>query len=188
MPAAEKVDSSVSCPKCGVARPADLAQTIPRPPCPECGAQGIAISVGIASELSLASELQVAIRPKDQTHGWERRWANIQAELQRLLAPRDGTLSGAAVHAAQRELLGFYVRAYHVKDALKVEAPATGVSGPEIEAAVDADPDLALLVDLANVVKHLKLNRPPRSGDEPHIGQVQGSQAASGKGAGVLSK
>lgn len=186
--AASTTATSVSCPKCGAARPAEIAQTTPRPPCPECGAQGIAISIAVASEVNVATELRAAIRPSDQARGWERRWADINAELRRLLAPRTVTLSSDAVFAARRELLSFYVHAYHLKDALTLEAGAVGVSGSEVEAAVNADPDLALLVDLANLDKHLKLSKRPRSGAVPRIGQVQGSQTGSGQGGWRLEQ
>jgi len=186
--AASTTETSVSCPKCGAARPAEIAQIAPRPPCPECGAQGIAITMGVATEVNVAMKLRAAIRPGDQSRGWERRWADINTELQRLLAPRTVTLSGDAVLANRRELLSFYVHAYHLKDALKEEAGTAGIGEAEVEAAIGADPDLALLVDLANLDKHLKLRRPPRSGDVPRIGEVQGSQAGSGEGGWRLEQ
>ncbi len=181
-------ETRVRCPNCGAARPAELAATVPRPPCPKCGAKGIAIELGIATELDLAAEIRAAIRPVDQSRGWERRWADIEAELQRLLAPRGGVLSGKAVHEAQRELLSFYVHAYHLKDALKAEAGALGIGKAEVEAAINAEPALALLADLANLDKHSKLTNPPRSGHVPKVGEVQGSQAGSGAGGWRLEQ
>jgi hypothetical protein len=63
---------------------------------------------------------------------------------------------------------------YHLKDALKREAVATGVTGGVVEAAISSDPALALLADLANLDKHGMLDHPPRSGHVPAITAVEG--------------
>jgi hypothetical protein len=183
----EEVFTGVSCPECGTERPAEIAQTVPRPPCPECGAKGIAIRLGIAEEIDIAGELTVAMSPNDQSRGWVRRCSDAQTGLRRMTDPRTMQLSGAAVLEARRELLDFYVRAYHIKDALKTESGSLGLSEKAIEGAMAADPALALLTDLANLDKHLNLNRPPRSGDIPQIGDATGVQRGSGKAAGGYS-
>src|SRR5215211_8783845 len=46
------------------------------------------------------------------------------------------------------------------KDALIAASGPHGVTASTIEAAITNDPDLALLADLANIDKHLKLSRP----------------------------
>jgi len=178
----EDASSSVSCPECGAERPADIAQTAPRPPCPECGAKGIAIRLGIAEELDTAEELTVGMSPNDQSRGWNRRWRDIQKSLHRLTEPQTVQLSGEAVLEARHELLAFYIHAYHLKDALKTESASLGLSEKAIEEAITAEPALALLTDLANLDKHINLNRPPRSGDIPQIGDAAGFQAGSGEG------
>lgn len=174
--------TGVSCPECGAERPAELAQTAPRPPCPECGARGIAIRLGIADEVNVVDELTVGMSPGDQSRGWHRRWRDTQKALHRLTEPRTAQLSGDAILEARRELLAFYVHAYHIKDALKAESGSIGLSGQTIEEAITAEPALALLADLANLDKHLNLNRPPRSGDVPQIADATGLQGGSGKG------
>lgn len=178
----EDISTGVSCPGCGAERPAEIAQTVPRPPCPECGAEGIAIRLGIAEELDIAEELTVGMSPNDQSRGWNRRWRDTQKDLRRLTAPRTVQLSGDAVLEARRELLAFYVHAYHIKDALKTESGSLGPSERAIEKAITTEPALALLADLANLDKHLNLNRPPRSGDVPRIGDATGFQGGSGEG------
>ena len=50
-----------------------------------------------------------------------------------------------------------------------------------LRARFQGDGTLALLADLANLEKHVKLNRPPRSGDVPTI-NVEGLQRGSGEG------
>jgi len=177
----EDVSTGVSCPVCGAERPAEIAQTVPRPPCSECGAKGIAIRLGIAEELDIAEELTVGMSPKDQSRGWNRRWKDTQKGLHRLTDPRTGQLSGDAVLEARRELLTFYVHAYHIKDALKTESGSLGLSQRAIEEAITTEPALALLADLANLDKHLNLSGPPRSGDVPQIGDATGFQPGSGE-------
>jgi hypothetical protein len=69
----------------------------------------------------------------------------------------------------------------------KTESRSLGLSEKEIEAAITAEPALALLTDLANLDKHLNLNPPPRSGDIPQIGDATGFQRGSGEGAGAYT-
>lgn len=136
----------------------------------------------------MATPLRTAIRPGDQSRGWERRWTDIQSELQRLLAPPDVPLGGDAVLDARRRLFAFFVHAYHLKDALKAEAGTLGIGKAEVETGINAEPTLTLLADLANLDKHFKLTQSPRSGHIPHIGEVRGSQAGSGEGGWQLEQ
>jgi hypothetical protein len=118
--------SAASCPRCGVPWSAEYARTVPRPPCPQCGATGVgtAYSLTPAEELDIADELTVALRPTDQSRGWQRRWTELQLDLDRLREPRAVQLSGDAIQGARHELQSFYIQAYHIKDALKTEVPA----------------------------------------------------------------
>lgn len=84
-------------------------------------------------------------------------------------------MSGVAINAANHRLQSFYIQAYHLKDALKSVAPA-------IESAISVDPALTLLADLANLDKHSRLNRPPRSGEVPMIVSVSGVKPGSEDG------
>lgn len=163
-----------------------MASTVPRPSCSVCGEQGIAIRLGIAEELDTADSISVAMRPGDQAQGWRRRWSDVKEQLPSLLAPREGELSGVAILAARAELLSVFVRSYHIKDALCAEASALGLTREVIEEAITADPDLALLADLANLDKHLRLDRPPRSGNVPVIEDASGVQTGSGEGGWML--
>ena len=72
----------------------------------------------------------------------------------------------------------------------------------DIEAAINRDPDLALLADLANLDKHVTLDNTPRSGDVLAIGPCSGTTPrlwgrrmdagdedhAPGEGAGRLGR
>jgi hypothetical protein len=101
-----ETQTRVSCPACGAERPRKIASMADRPPCPECGASGIAIELGVAEEVSIAQSLTVGIRPVDQTRGWRRTWGDITAKLAEISAPRAEQLSGDAVKAAAAELEG----------------------------------------------------------------------------------
>ncbi len=123
-----------------------------------------AVSAGVAS-------LSLTLTPADTSRGWKRRWSEAQRDLARISERRADELTGDAVNAAQHELRSFFTQTYHLKDALIKE---TSIAAGDIEAAVAASADLALLADLANLDKHGHLNRPPRSGTVPQIGIPQG--------------
>jgi hypothetical protein len=84
---------------------------------------------------------------------------------------RADALTGDAVNSAQHELASLFIQTYHLKDALIKE---TSIRKADIEAAITASRDLALLADLANLDKHGQLDKPPRSGIVPRIGPPQG--------------
>jgi hypothetical protein len=172
----------VSCPQCGAWRPPEIATTVPRPPCPECGERGIAIQITAAEEINFAEALEVALGAPYLGWGWKQRWEHAQQDLGRLTARHPGEPLAPAISAAHRELQSFYIQAYHIKDALKQEAASLGLQPTVIEDAITNDPALALLADLANLDKHLKLNKPPRSGAEPKIVSTQGVRSGSGEG------
>jgi hypothetical protein len=116
----------------------------------------------------------MTLKPGDQSRGWRRRWEQAHRELEALLAPSTEPMSADSIHAARHRLHSFYVQTYHLKDALIAEEASTGVSRELIEKAITDDPDLALLADLANLDKHGKLTKPPRSGHVPIIRSVEG--------------
>lgn len=166
---------TVECANCGAARPAELANTTPRPPCPQCGTSGLAFQLGIAEELNVAMSVSASLVPGDQSVGWSRRWEAAQDRLAKLLAPRTEGCSGEAIKNARDDLLVFYVQAFHIKDALKVEAESLGLDKRVVEETVKVDPPLALLGDLANLVKHHGKGRNPISGDAPEIVRACGT-------------
>lgn len=97
-------------------------------------------------------------------------------------SPSAETMSGESIHAWLQQLLSFFIHAYHLKDALKDAAPSLGLDASEIEAAITNDPRLALLADLANLDKHFKLKKLPRSGCVPVIQQISGVDSAAANG------
>jgi hypothetical protein len=154
------VADSVRCKGCGRFRPAQLAHAAERLGCPHCGATAVTIGVSLNLTIQPTMRIRSSLRPGDQRQDWERRWQDIQDDGRELLIPLTGTMSSSAIQIARRWIQSFYVNAYHLKDDLRVASPAIGVTAATIEAAVTNDPDLALLCDLANLVKHRRLTRP----------------------------
>lgn len=162
----------ISCNNCGESLDPSWAHRWPRPPCPACGQHGVAIAVGIAAEVNIAGSVSVGMHPHDTDRNWRRRWTELESEWSKLDQPITETMSGAAINAANHRLQSFYIQGYHLKDALKSVDPA-------VESAISADPALALLADLANLDKHSRLIRRPRSGGVPMIVSVSGEQPGS---------
>lgn len=106
----------------------------------------------------------------------------MERQLADLLAPSTDALCASAIHAATHRLHSFYVQSYHLKDALKAEAGATGVAAATVETSISNEPDLALLADLANLDRHGNLNMPPRSGHIPVVTSVEGQSLESPSG------
>jgi hypothetical protein len=80
------------------------------------------------------------------------------------------------------QLHSFYVQAYHLKDALKNYFSSIGRNPHDIEAVVNKSPRLALLADLANLDKHGRFTKPPRSGHTPKIKRVSGIDEPGSRG------
>ncbi|MFN0303383.1 MAG: hypothetical protein ACKVQU_23840 [Burkholderiales bacterium] len=90
-------------------------------------------------------------------------------------------MSGNAINSAHHRLQSFFIQLYHLKDTL-ISDPKSGLSKTVVESAISTDPRLALLADLANLDKHSRLTRPPRSSDVPVIGSAKGQAPGSGGG------
>lgn len=171
------VEMSVRCAQCGATRPVEAASEVPRTPCPACEATALISQVGITERLTVSDSVRASLEPGDQSVGWARRWEVAQERLAELLAPRTEGLSGKAIKNARDELLDFYVRAFHIKDALKVEAKSRGLDKTDIENAVSGDPDLSLLGGVANLAKH---HGKGREADAPEIVSARGTSGSGG--------
>jgi hypothetical protein len=160
---------------------------VANPPSPVPGSSApITVQLGRTTEFDTAIGMDVVLTLSDPSRDWRQRWIQMQQELDRLGEPRSNEFSGEQIHAAQHELQSFFIQTYHLKDALKVAAPSLGLEQGEIEQAIDNDPQLALVADLANLDKHFELDRPPRSGATPVITAVQGRRAGSAEGGWKL--
>lgn len=172
--------NAVNCSKCGTLRPPELAQETVRPPCPKCGGTSLISEVTMVETVSASSILLTELVPGNQARDWKQRWKQIEDELWHILQPHSETTSGESIHAAQQRLFSFFILTYHLKDALKEAAPGLRFSSSAVEDAITKDARLALLADLANLDKHMKPSRSPRSGAAPVIDQVSGVDRTGG--------
>lgn len=132
------------------------------------------IGESIVESLSASDSLGAELIPGNQARDWKQRWKLIQDDIHLILRPQTEAMSSESIHASLQRLLSFFILTYHIKDALKDAALGLGLKPSDVEDAVTGDARLALLADLANLDKHMKLNRPPRSGAVPVIERVSG--------------
>lgn len=152
-----------------------------RPPCPACGQKGISVQVDIAQETDIALPINVIMQPLNSQRDWRRRWTEIETEWLQLDRPITTTMSSDGINSAHHRLQSFFMQAYHLKDTL-IADPSNGLDKNTVESAINQDPRLRLLADMANLDKHYRLIKPPRSGDAPRIGAASGIQLGAGGG------
>lgn len=174
--------NAVTCSTCGAPRPPELSATLDRPPCPKCRGTALTFAVSIEESISISAQCSAELIPGNQARDWKQRWSQVQKDLQSVSSASAEVMSGESIHALLQQLFSFFIHAYHLKDALKDAAPSLGLNASDIEAAITNDPRLALLADLANLDKHVKLEKPPRSGCVPVIEQISGVDSAAGNG------
>jgi hypothetical protein len=178
----------VKCLKCGASRPPELASKSERPPCPHCGGTALRIDASIEELISISAHLVAELVPGNQTRDWKQRWKLVQDEIQLVSSQHTDPMSGESIHASLQRLFSFFIQTYHLKDALKEAAPGLGLRASDIEDAITNDARLALLADLANLDKHTKLTKPPRSGCAPVIEQISGADNSTGIGWRLVLK
>ena len=100
---------------------------------------------------------------------YQQQYARVRRYYNRFQALNSGSAS-IQTPGADRfdDVLSFFMHCYHLKDWLKND-PNYKRSNEEIEEYVNSNPDLALVADICNGIKHLKLNRRTHSGIEPRI-------------------
>lgn len=163
--------AEASCADCG--RPyLETSTKWPRPPC-SCGSHNLIAhaSAALVGKSSLTADLSLVYDASSRDWRWK--WQEMEAELAELTAPIPGPAGGTALTHWPGKMLAFLVKCYHLKDALKAELPGclAGASqaGQVVEDAVTQSPELARLADLANLEKHHKLDRTPRSSALPQV-------------------
>jgi len=174
--------SAVSCSKCGISRPSDLATLSERPSCPRCGGIALSFNMSIEESVTATDHCSTELVPGNQERDWKQRWKILQEEFQYISSPCTEVMSADSIHTSLQRLSSFFIHAYHFKDALKAASTEIGLTASDIEAAITNDPRLALLADLANLDKHLILNTQPRSGCTPVIQQISGIDNSAGGG------
>lgn len=166
------------CAGCGLDRSDDLSLTgTKRSPCPSCGRTSLNFVRTLTATLTTSASLSSSLSPGVQDRDWRLKWKQLEGRLPRVTEPRAEPRSGDAIHSATQDLFEFFVSAYHLKDTLIVDEAA---SKQDVENAINNSPILALLADLANLDKHRRLTKPPRSGDVPMVAKV--SDTSDGPG------
>lgn len=174
--------NAVTCSTCGIPRPPELSATLERPPCPQCGGTALTFAVSIEESISVSAQCLAELIPGNQARDWKQRWRQVQKDIKSVSSTNAEAMSRKSIHAWLQQLFSFFIHAYHLKDALKEAAPSLGLNASDIEAAITNDLRLALLADLANLDKHFKLTKPPRSGCVPVIEQISGVDSEAGNG------
>lgn len=173
------VAQRTACSGCGAERPRAITDMRPRPPCEVCGATAVLFKLVLADELRTTDQVSTALTPGGQELDWRGRWDALLEEYGRLGLPVSEPMTRVAVLSARRRLLLFYVEAFHIRDALRAEAAGLGLDAPVLTQAIAADHRLALLEDLANLVKHAGEPRNPRSPAVPQFGKAVAVQDGS---------
>lgn len=152
---------------CGATRPDEFG-TPPAggvPPCPNCGSTAIVLTIKARTTIRIGADASVGLGV-DHTRDWQRLWQGIEGAS--VLAPQAGPISEPVIHKARAELEAFYGECLNLRDHLAND-PSVPLTKEQINAAVDADPILALVADLANIGKHAVLTKRLHSGDRPSI-------------------
>lgn len=169
-------DASPTCSGCGVPRPPGV-EGVAREPCPECGETGLTYALTIAAEVDVAASITPVMTPGDQAETWQSRWALVQARLATIDRVHPAPMQGTAIKEAGQELLEFFVLAYHLKERLEAEP---SIPPDDVYKMMKASPALCLLADLANLTKHVKLERKTWSGSLPVVGKAHGAGSGDG--------
>lgn len=166
------------CAVCGVERPDVPGMPADgRTPCPSCGAINVNYSVHAVATVRTTASASYTMRPGNQAHDWQLRWRLIEHDVAQVTGLRSGGVSADAIEKAERDLFEFFGSCYHLKDILIQDGI---VPKQDMEDAITDDPDLAFLADLANLDKHHRLSKQPRSGDVPRYLERTASSAAGG--------
>ena len=151
-------------------------------PCPGCGslARTVSLRGESASVVTVTGELTAELTPGGQARDWRDRWEWLEQTASMLASGKMTPLGGTAVAAGRNELHAFFVQCYHLKDLLLRDDPS-GIAC-SLERRITTTPELALIADLANLDKHGKLSKPPRSGAAPTFGKLSGRTLPKGAG------
>lgn len=172
----------IICKHCGTELAPELASVSNRPPCPSCGGKGVIIEVSMVATIDVSSCFQSTLIPGKQEQDWRSRWDFFQSETSQIFLSQSGPTSADAIHMLSNRFRALLVTGYHIKDALIDAEPPISTPRAEIEKAINDDPRLALLADLANGYKHPKRNGRLRSGSPSSIIEISGEDSPDGHG------
>jgi hypothetical protein len=147
--------------------------------CPDCGSEhtSVALTAGDVLNLGGSGDLSVkfAITPSDHERNTRRRWEEARTLLNEVKTPLTQPVD-LAILRAQHDLHTVLADIWSLREATR----ADGVSGANVEAAIDGSPTMGLAHDLGNLAKHGQLDRNGRSGGRPTFGPPQAESGSVG--------
>jgi len=84
------------------------------------------------------------------------------------------------------EVYAFFLNCHHLKDWIKHDPSVDGSVQQRVEPHIGSSRPLRLCADLCNSLKHLRLTKTPRSGENPQFGRKRFGLAL-GSGPAVIS-
>src|SRR4051794_7450724 len=99
----------VRCGGCNAPRPDVGSGSLPRSPCPKCGATNVHFDVAIEDFVSASDSVSAELLPGAQGRDWSQRWRHIQNGVADLCRPRTGGMSADSIHAMRNSLHLFFV-------------------------------------------------------------------------------
>jgi hypothetical protein len=147
----------------------------PRPPCVECGDTRLTYHEHLTATVFVSADLESTHRVGSDVGDWQSVWGEVKNRAQAISNPREGAGGRDEIIAAAMEARAFFVTAYHLKDVLKADGVAN-----DVENMISSSEVLKRLADVANLSKHRRLTRPPRSGVVPVFGRPHGTSWSGG--------
>jgi hypothetical protein len=101
---------------------------------------------------------------------WNEQWKRVNRYYDRFKQMNEG-LEGHGEPSEYHfdDMLAFFQNCFHLRDWLKKDNFASAKFSQNPSDYVKIQQDLALCADLANAVKHMKLDRPTKTGAEPKL-------------------
>jgi hypothetical protein len=112
----------------------------------------------------------IQLRRRKTVYPYEEQIARAQRYYDRFEKLNDGMVQDRPSDEYIDDAYAFFQCCYHVKDHLKNDQAFTKHTNAEVETYVTDTPALAICADICNALKHFKLDRKPRSGDQPKFG------------------
>lgn len=96
-------------------------------------------------------------------------WERVKRYYDRFRAINEGTSHGVSSEYYVDDIYAFFLNCYHLKDWIKNDDTASAAKRSGVEAYINSHDCLKVCADLCNGLKHLTLDRKPRSGNEPEL-------------------
>ena len=172
----------IFCLDCDV-RLLDDEQSLPekRAACMVCGSTKRRMSDLITVTARASGEAFGSIIPAQQKREWKLRWKQLNTEILILASPVYGPLDSDRIKEEASRLHTFLVSMNSLRDTL-IHEPGQIVSSAAITTRIKKDSRLALAIDVANLEKHVVLDRKIWTGVAPSFGVTRSIDVRGTKG------